>query len=107
MFSYTPYIGWVIAIVVLASARFRHNESVRFHAFQGLYLFVACLIMRWVLSPMIRFSDGFPMDDFFRHMPELAVIGLGVFMMVKLSQGQSYRLPLIGELAERSVSEQR
>ena len=49
---YIPWVGWVAAIVVLASDRFRHDRAVRFHAFQGLYLFVAWLIADQVIRPM-------------------------------------------------------
>ena len=47
-----PALGWIGSIIVLASERFRNNRVVRFHAFQGLYLFVAYLIEDWVLKPM-------------------------------------------------------
>src|SRR6266545_3098237 len=40
---YIPVVGWVPAIVILAAQRFRNDRAVRFHAFQGLYLFVAWL----------------------------------------------------------------
>src|SRR5690348_9045019 len=43
---YVPGIGWIASIVVLASEKFRANRDVRFHAFQGLYLFVAWLLDR-------------------------------------------------------------
>src|SRR5512133_3419927 len=49
---YIPWVGWIAGIVVLASDRFRHDRAVRFHAFQGLYLFVACLIADQVIRPM-------------------------------------------------------
>src|ERR1700722_2636187 len=49
---YVPGIGWIASIVVLAAERFHDNRIVRFHAFQGLYLFVAWLIEDWVLSPI-------------------------------------------------------
>src|ERR1041384_2130662 len=49
---YVPWVGWIAAIVVLASQRFRHDRAVRFHAFQGLYLFVAWLIADQVVRPM-------------------------------------------------------
>src|SRR5690349_10423788 len=49
---YVPGIGWIAAIVVLASEKFRRDPTVRFHAFQGLYLFVAWLIDDWVIRPM-------------------------------------------------------
>src|ERR1700733_14071487 len=56
LLCYVPIIGWIVAIVVLASERFRGDTRVRFNAFQGLYLFVAWLIVDWVLSPMFGFS---------------------------------------------------
>src|ERR1700683_4050685 len=49
---YVPGIGWLAAIIVLAADKFRRNRAVRFHAFQGLYLFVAWLMEDWVLRPM-------------------------------------------------------
>src|SRR5579883_2379451 len=57
LLCYVPIVGWIVAIVVLASERFRRATKVRFHAFQGLYLFVAWLIVDWVISPMLHFSD--------------------------------------------------
>jgi len=55
---YVPLLGWIAAIGVLASRRFRQNRTVRFHAFQGLYLFVAYLIVEWVVGPFFRALPG-------------------------------------------------
>src|SRR5947209_3449073 len=41
---YIPYLGWIPSIIVLASDRFRNDKILRFHGFQGLYLFVAYLL---------------------------------------------------------------
>jgi uncharacterized membrane protein len=100
---YTPWVGWIVAIVVLASNTFRNHRTVRFHAFQGLYLFVAWLIVRWVFKPW-----GFFMDV--PHVPipqimELALLVLSIFMMVKAGESRPYSLPVIGDLAERSLAE--
>jgi uncharacterized membrane protein len=43
------------------------------------------------------------MGDLFK----LVVLGAWIFMMIKTKQGDDFRLPLLGELADRSVSEQR
>src|SRR5947209_13692959 len=51
---YIPGVGWIASIIVLASDRFRQNRAVRFHAFQGLYLFVVWLMEDWVLRPLFR-----------------------------------------------------
>jgi uncharacterized membrane protein len=102
-------VGWIAAIVILASTRFRHDHEVRFNAFQGLYLFVAWLIVDWVLSPFLIFPFGpdFGPRFFLPKLLKAAVFGVWIFMIVKVSQGQSYRLPILGELADRSVTEQR
>ena len=48
---YIPVVGWIAAVVVLATDQFRRNRTLRFHAFQGLYLFVAWLIVSEVIGP--------------------------------------------------------
>jgi len=58
---YIPGIGWIASVIVLAADKFRNDRTVRFHAFQGLYLFVAWLIVEWVLSPIFREFHGLSM----------------------------------------------
>jgi len=100
---YVPFVGWLAAIVVLASERFRHNRTVRFHAFQGLYLFVAYLIVDWVVGPLFRMLPGgqFRVDKLLN----LGLLAVWIFMIIKTSREQTYSLPIVGELAERSASE--
>jgi uncharacterized membrane protein len=98
---YIPGVGWIASIIVLASERFRHNRAVRFHAFQGLYLFVAWLMEDWVLRPLFRVIPNLPIH----HIIEAALLGMSIFMMVKASHEEAYPLPLLGELAQKSVAE--
>ena len=97
---YVPWVGWIAAIVVLASTRFRGDRNVRFHAFQGLYLFVAWLIADQVLRPAF---DWAPQVHVYQLI-EAGLFILAIFMMVKAAHEESYHLPVFGELAERSVS---
>ncbi|SPF54655.1 conserved membrane hypothetical protein [Candidatus Sulfopaludibacter sp. SbA4] len=98
---YVPAIGWIASIVVLASARFRHDRLIRFHAFQGLYLFVAWLMEDWVLRPMTLMIPHLHIHQ----LVEAVLLGMSIFMMVKASHDEPYSLPLFGELAQRSVAE--
>ena len=98
---YIPGMGWIAAIIVLAAQRFRHAQTVRFHAFQGLYLFVAWLmndqVLKWALAPISHL-----------HLHDLVsaiLLAMSIFMMVKASHDEAYSLPLFGELAQRSISE--
>jgi uncharacterized membrane protein len=109
MLCYVPVVGWIPCVVVLASERYRQDRLARFHAFQGLYLFVAWLIVDWFLSPMF---NHMPIPLFLFHRGsidifKLAIFAVWIFMIVKTSQYQVFKLPILGELAERSVAEQR
>ena len=106
LLCYIPILGWIVAIVVLASARFRDDTRVRFHAFQGLYLFVTWLLVDWFLSPMFRLA-GPPFHQLFPGLMKAAVFVAWIFMIVKTSHDETYKLPILGDLAEKSVSEQR
>lgn len=106
LLCYIPWVGWVAAIVVLASERFRNETQVRFHAFQGLYLFVAWLMVEWVISPLLWW-DTWPLHHALPEALHLVILIAWIFMIIKVSHDENYRLPIIGELADRSVCEQR
>lgn len=100
---YVPAIGWIAAIIVLAARRFKDDRMIRFHAFQGLYLFAAWLIVDWVIGPIVRSTPGhFPIDLILHAL----ILGVSIFMMIKASHDEAYVLPIIGELAQKSVIEQ-
>jgi uncharacterized membrane protein len=101
MLCYVPFIGWIAGLFVLASERFRQLPDVRFHAFQGLYLFVGWLLVDWVVIPWFPVMPG-PFLPI-RKILKLALLALSVFMVIKASQQERYSLPLIGDLAERSL----
>ena len=104
LLCYIPVIGWLAAIVILASAQFRHNTRVRFDAFQGLYLFVAWLVVQWVIHPLFSFPGG---GEVVPRVMTLALFGAWILMTVKTAQHEPFKLPILGELAEKSVTEQR
>lgn len=108
LLCYIPVVGWLAAIVILASTQYRHNARVRFDAFQGIYLFVAWLVLEWVVGPLFHWPFGGP--QVYRVIPALmkaAVFGAWIFMIIKASQEEQFKLPILGELAEKSVTEQR
>jgi uncharacterized membrane protein len=102
---YIPFLGWIACIYVLAVDRFRRDNAVRFHAFQGLYLFVAWTIYDWVIE---GFVYDFVNSPWVIHRAvRLVMTGTCIYLMYKTSQREVVRLPVIGDLAEQSVAEQR
>lgn len=101
---YVPTVGWIAAVVVLAARKFRNDRIVRFHAFQGLYLFAAWLVVQWVVHPLMStMSDRVVRVD---RILEALLLAVSVLMMVKASHDDHYVLPIIGELAQKSAAEQ-
>ncbi len=98
---YIPGIGWIASIIVLASDRFRFDRNVRFHGFQGLYLFVAWLLDDLVFRPLFLRMPNLHIHSLI----QAVLLGMSIFMMVKASHDEAYPLPLFGELAQKSVAE--
>ncbi len=89
-------------MIVLASRKFKNDHNVRFHAFQGLYLFATWLLLKWASPIMDAGSDHFL---WFGHVFEAILLGVSIFMIIKASHEETYVLPIIGELAKRSATE--
>ena len=84
--------GWVTGLVFLLLKR--ENRFVRFHAMQSLIFFGAMGMATTVFS----------------HIPLLGFIGTGLgfvsficwmVLMVKAARGRYYKLPIIGDYAEK------
>ncbi len=101
---YIPTVGWIAAVVVLAARKFRGERIVRFHAFQGLYLFAAWLVVQWVIRPIAETTSTHVLR--LDHILEMLLLAVSIFMIIKASHGEPYVLPIIGELAQRSAAEQ-
>jgi len=71
------------------------DKFVRFHALQSILLGVACTLLGVVL--------GFiPILWFFSWLIWPGFVALSIVMMVKSYQGAQYKLPLIGDFAEKN-----
>lgn len=89
------YLGvWVTGIVFLLLERNRPN--VRFHAAQSLIVFGGLHILAILLTMSFSMFLYFLVDIVY-----LAWVILWAFLMYKGYQGGIYKLPYIGDLAER------
>jgi uncharacterized membrane protein len=103
---YIPVFGIIPAIIILASQRFRANAIVRFNAFQSVYLFVAWLIVSTALPIVLLDMPGWGLEHGMLELMKLAFLVCWIVLLVKASQGQQLHLPVIGDLAARSTTEQ-
>jgi uncharacterized membrane protein len=104
---YIPGFGVIPAIVFLASQKYRTNQRVRFNAFQALYLFVAWLIVSSAVPAL--FITGFPgwgVEHIIVGFVKLALFICWIYLLIKAANQEQVKLPVIGDLAARSTTEQ-
>jgi len=101
---YVPVFGVIPAIIILASRRFRGNAIVRFNAFQSVYLFVAWLIVSTAIPIFQAIGGG--MEHLMLSLLKVVFFVCWIVLLVKASNEQQLHLPIIGDLAARSTSEQ-
>lgn len=103
---YIPVFGVIPSIVFLASQRFRNNVRVRFNGFQGLYLFVAWLIVSSA-APVLVFSlQGWGLEHAVLVGIKFVLFICWIYMLIKAAHEEQVRLPILGDLAARSTLEQ-
>ncbi len=89
-------MGWVTGLAFLLTER--ENRFVRFHALQSTLAFGA-LSVAWMVSLSIPFF-GWLLA--FVILPPFSVV-LWLFMMFKAYQGEQYKLPVVGDMAEERM----
>ena len=90
------YVGGLVTGAVMLAYE-KHDRFVRFHAMQSVITFAAVLVMHLVLA-------GLPIVGMMLYLPFLVtVIGLWIVLMYKAWNGQTFKLPYIGDFAERQL----
>lgn len=89
-------IGWVTGVAFLLTEQ--ENKFVRFHALQSTITFGA-LSIAWFIGLAIPFLGW--LISFVVVVPLSAFLWL--FLMFKAYQGQRYKLPVFGDMAEERI----
>jgi len=99
-------LGFITGILFLVLAPYNQNKTVRFHAFQSIFLNVAVFVIEIVFgivtSIMFRIM-GFFMAGLLWPLFGLACLALWIYMMLSAYQGKTVVLPVIGPLAKQQA----
>lgn len=106
----TALIGYPIGIVALILIFIeKDNKFVRFHAFQSILFWAAVTVIYIVLGIFtgILFAVSTTIGGLFMML--LGLVGLAlfaamIFLALKAYQGQMFKLPVIGDMAEKYSS---
>jgi uncharacterized membrane protein len=106
---YTPFIiGLICSIIFLVAAPYNRDRSVRFHAFQSLFLhaalFVFWILLHFLIGTFALMTHGLGILAFGLYpIIWLCILVLFIVMMYKTYNNQRVKLPFIGDLAEKQA----
>ncbi len=90
------YLLWFVSGILFFIVE-KHNAFVRFHALQSIILFGGLFVIMLVFGiiPILGFVVNFLLS--------ISAFVIWLFLMVKAAQGVAFKLPIIGDIAERNI----
>jgi uncharacterized membrane protein len=103
------YITIIPAILFLVMEPYNKSRFVRFHAFQNIFLHVAaivCWIGLFIVSAVLAFIPilGHLVAFLLWMLLSLGLFIIWIVLLLKANQGQMWKLPVIGDLAEKQAN---
>jgi uncharacterized membrane protein len=97
-------LGFITGIIFLVLAPYNQNRAIRFHAFQSIFLSVAFIALRILLSIVFTITGSFWfVFTIFWPLFSLAGLGIWLYMLLMTYQGKTIVLPVIGPLAQQQA----
>ncbi len=98
------YVTIVPAIIFLVMEPYNRSRFVRFHSFQSIFFAVAWTVI-WIA---LTFVGMMPVLGWMTILiwPLLGIGGLilWIILLLKANQGQMFKLPVIGDMAEKQAN---
>jgi uncharacterized membrane protein len=97
-------LGWITGIVFLVLEK--ENKFVRFHAIQSIATFLPLMVIAWILGSILvwaPFFIGWAIWGIISTLIWILVLILWLILMFKAYQGELYKLPIVGDFAEKQI----
>jgi uncharacterized membrane protein len=102
------YVTIIPAIIFLVMEPYNKSRFVRFHAFQNIFLHIAAFVL-WIVLFIVSAVLAF--IPILGHLVAFVlwmvlVVGLlivWIVLLLKANQGQMFKLPVIGDMAEKQA----
>jgi len=101
------YVTFIPAVVFVLIDPFKRNRFIRFHSFQSIFLALATILVATVLRILFSVLTLIPLLGHLLAwlVIPVALLGWGILwlvLLVKALQGETFKLPLIGNFAEKA-----
>jgi len=98
------YVTFIPAIVFLVLEPYNKNRFIRFHAFQCLF-FTGAMIALSIVLTIVSFIPFIGLIMLPVHFVIwLGSLALWIILLLKAYQGQMFKLPVIGDMAEKQAN---
>jgi uncharacterized membrane protein len=100
------YITIIPAIIFLVVEPYNRNSYIRFHSWQCIFLAAAWIVIDvalGVFAKMFAFMGVFWIFGF-APLVSLAMFILWIMVLIKAFNGERFKLPIIGDLAEKQAN---
>ena len=86
-------LGWITGLIFFLIEK--DSKFVKFHAMQSIITFAGLMIVSWILSllPVIGWIISWLLG--------ILALVLWIILMIKAYQGERFKLPIVGDLAEK------
>lgn len=86
-------LGWITGLIFFLIEK--DSKFVKFHAMQSIITFAGLMIVSWILSllPVIGWIISLLLG--------ILALVLWIILMIKAYQGERFKLPIVGDLAEK------
>ncbi len=92
------YITIIPAIIFLVMEPYNRSKFIRFHSFQCIFMWIALVVIHVVLMfvPVIGWGLS--------GLVSLVALALWIILLIKAYGGQMWKIPVIGDIAEKQAN---
>jgi uncharacterized membrane protein len=92
-------LGWITGIVFFLMEK--ENRFVRFHAMQSIVTFLPLTIIIWIIQVLFFWVPV--VGSAILSLIWILTLILWLVLMIKAYQGELYKLPIVGDFAEKQI----
>ncbi|HTC47458.1 MAG TPA: hypothetical protein VK722_09065 [Candidatus Aquilonibacter sp.] len=97
------YVTFIPAIIFLVTAPYNQSRFIRFHSFQSIFFCVAVFVIQVGLSFLTVVPFLILLTAPLHMLVALGALIVWIILLLKANQGLMFKLPVIGDLAEKQV----
>jgi uncharacterized membrane protein len=98
------YFTIIPAIIFLVVEPYNRSRFVRFHAFQSIFFAVAWTVLWIALSIIVHLPLLGWLTILIWPLVSLAGLVIWIVLLLKAYQGQMFKLPIVGDMAEKQAA---